>query len=54
VQLLPRGADVACHIIKKKYFFKILKILFLKLKKYENNFKNHKKTIKIKKFGKKK
>jgi len=43
VQLLPCGADVAVHVIKKiKIKNKLLK-LFFKFKISENKFKNHKK-----------
>jgi len=46
VQLLPRGADVAVHVIKKIKIKNKLWKLFFKFKISENKFKNHKKFLK--------
>jgi len=45
MQLLPCGADVTCHVIKKLIFFKSFENYFLKLKKSENKFKNPEKKL---------
>jgi len=47
VQLLPRGADIAVHVIKKIKIKNKLWKLFFKFKISENKFKNHKKNLKI-------
>jgi len=46
VQPLPRGADVAIHVIKKTKNKKKFWTLFFKFKISENKFKNHKKLKK--------
>ena len=48
VQLLPRGADVAVHVIKKIKIKNKLWKLFFKFKISENKLKNHKKFLKKK------